>query len=151
MDLLVLGGSGFVGRALVDEGLASGWTVTTLNRGTARPVAGVTALTGDRTAPGGLAALGDRAGTSSQTPGRGLRRPCGTSAALLADRADRYVYISSRSVYAYPAPAGSGRDRARGRGVLLRHRFRRLRQGEGRRGAGVAEAFGDRGILAGPG
>ncbi|HEX3833910.1 MAG TPA: hypothetical protein VHW04_18165 [Solirubrobacteraceae bacterium] len=31
--LHVLGGSGFVGGALVAEGLARGWEVTTFNRG----------------------------------------------------------------------------------------------------------------------
>lgn len=32
------------------------------------------------------------------------------AARLLADRAGRYVYVSSRSVYAYPAPAGLPED-----------------------------------------
>src|SRR5688572_23052479 len=107
MDLLILGGSGFVGRALVEEGLARGWNVTTLNRGTREPVDGVTALAGDRTTPEGLAALGDRrwdvvADTWSWAPAA-VR----ASAAFLADRADSYLYVSSRSVYSYPAPAGS--------------------------------------------
>ena len=31
--LLVLGGSAFVGRAIVDDALARGWDVTTFNRG----------------------------------------------------------------------------------------------------------------------
>src|SRR4051794_20537132 len=33
MDLLVLGGTHFVGRAVVEDALARGWTVTTLSRG----------------------------------------------------------------------------------------------------------------------
>jgi 2'-hydroxyisoflavone reductase len=32
-NLLVLGGSGFVGRAVVSEATADGWAVTTFNRG----------------------------------------------------------------------------------------------------------------------
>jgi 2'-hydroxyisoflavone reductase len=36
-SLLVLGGSGFVGRAAVLEAVARGWSVTTFNRGTADP------------------------------------------------------------------------------------------------------------------
>ena len=107
MDLLVLGGSGFVGRALVADGLARGWAVTTLNRGSRPPEKGVTALVGDRSLPGGLAALADRewdvvADTWSWAPSA-VR----DSAALLARRAGRYVYVSSRSVYTYPQPAGS--------------------------------------------
>ena len=31
--MLVLGGSAFVGRAIVDDALARGWDVTTFNRG----------------------------------------------------------------------------------------------------------------------
>lgn len=57
MKLLVLGGTEFVGRAVVDEALARGADVTVFNRGTHAPPAGVTALRGDRTAPDGLAAL----------------------------------------------------------------------------------------------
>ena len=57
MRLLVLGGTEFVGHAFVDEALARGWPVTVFNRGTHRTPDGVTALRGDRTAEGGLAAL----------------------------------------------------------------------------------------------
>jgi nucleoside-diphosphate-sugar epimerase len=59
MRLLVLGGSEFVGRAVVTAALGRGWEVTVFHRGQHRPPPGVRALHGDRTAPDGLAALAD--------------------------------------------------------------------------------------------
>jgi 2'-hydroxyisoflavone reductase len=60
-SLLVLGGSAFVGRAVVSEASARGWEVTTLNRGTsgyAHPE--VTALHGDRLDETSLRPVRDR-------------------------------------------------------------------------------------------
>jgi nucleoside-diphosphate-sugar epimerase len=67
----------------------------------------VTSLLGDRTQLDGLAALDDGewdavVDTWSWAPVV-VRR----SATLLRDRVARYVYVSSRSVYAYPAQPGS--------------------------------------------
>ncbi|MCW2886987.1 MAG: putative reductase [Streptosporangiaceae bacterium] len=109
MRLLVLGGTEFVGHAFVDEALSRGWPVTVFNRGTHRPPDGVTALRGDRTAEGGLAALEGQGewdvvvDTWSWAPSA-VR----DAASALAGRVDRYVYVSSRSVYAQPRPPGSG-------------------------------------------
>src|SRR5512139_3057706 len=50
MRLLLLGGTGFVGRVAATEAVRRGWDVTVFNRGGGRPPDGVTALTGDRTA-----------------------------------------------------------------------------------------------------
>jgi 2'-hydroxyisoflavone reductase len=61
--LLVLGGSGFVGPALVGEGLERGWEVATFNRGRSA-VQGdprVRRLRGDRTGPATLGPLADQA------------------------------------------------------------------------------------------
>jgi 2'-hydroxyisoflavone reductase len=107
MRLLVLGGTEFVGRAFVEEALALGHDVTVFNRGTHEPPAGVTALRGDRTKPGGLEPLAGGewdvvVDTWSWSPSA-VR----DAANLLADRADRYVYVSSRSVYAPPVPYGA--------------------------------------------
>ncbi|MFJ5638424.1 NAD-dependent epimerase/dehydratase family protein [Streptomyces sp. NPDC093223] len=113
MRLLVLGGSEFVGRAVVAAALGRGWEVTVLNRGRHRPPPGVRALTGDRTAPGGLAALADGTtwdavvDTWSAAP-RAVRE----TARLLRGRAGRYAYVSSCSVYAWPRPADSAEDAA---------------------------------------
>ncbi|MBX2797927.1 MAG: NAD-dependent epimerase/dehydratase family protein [Myxococcales bacterium] len=108
-ELLVLGGTSFVGRAMATEALAAGFRVTVLNRGTQPPVQGVRALEGDRTEVDGLAAL-------AADPTRfdlvfdtwsGDPDVVRASAALLQDRADRYVYVSSRSVYAFPPAEGA--------------------------------------------
>ncbi|MFG2935147.1 NAD-dependent epimerase/dehydratase family protein [Streptomyces sp. NPDC048282] len=107
MRLLVLGGTEFVGRSVVEAALGRGWEVTVLNRGRNRPTPGVRSLYGDRTAPGGLAALDDGTewdavvDTWSAAP-RAVRE----AARLLRGRAGRYAYVSSLSVYAWPRPAG---------------------------------------------
>ena len=115
MKLLILGGTEFVGRAFVDEALASGWQVTTFNRGTHEDRVGVTALHGDRSQPNGLAALSTVAADSGEwdvVVDTWSWAPFAVrdAATLLKDRAERYVYISSRSVYEYPAPAGASED-----------------------------------------
>lgn len=110
MDVLVLGGTEFVGRSIVSEALSRGARVTILNRGMHPPPAGVTALRGDRTAPGGLSAL--ERGRWDVVVDTWSWAPSAVrdAAALLEDRADRYVYVSSRSVYRFPMQAGSGED-----------------------------------------
>jgi 2'-hydroxyisoflavone reductase len=112
MRLLVLGGTEFAGRAVVEAALGRGWEVTVLNRGRHAPVPGVRSLTGDRTAPGGLDALTGAEGdwdavvdTWSAAP-----RAVHESARLLRGRARRYVYVSTCSVYAWAPPAGWTED-----------------------------------------
>lgn len=54
--LLVLGGTAFVGRIVVDAALARGWSVATFNRGlTGDDVPGAEAIRGDRENPGDVA------------------------------------------------------------------------------------------------
>lgn len=114
MRLLILGGTEFVGRAVTEAALARGWDVTVFHRGRHAPPPGVTELLGDRTTEGGLAAL---AGTGKGPGGgyawdlvvdtwSGAPSAVRDAARLLADRAARYAYVSSRSVYDHPAPAG---------------------------------------------
>ncbi|MGP3984608.1 NAD-dependent epimerase/dehydratase family protein [Streptomyces sp. KR80] len=110
MRLLMLGGTEFVGRAVTEEALARDWQVTVFHRGRHEPPPGVVDLRGDRNAADGLAALGEGewdvvVDTWSDAPSA-VR----DTARLLADRAERYVYVSSRSVYAYPMPAGLSED-----------------------------------------
>ncbi|MEU6216265.1 SDR family oxidoreductase [Streptomyces sp. NPDC047022] len=113
MRLLVLGGTEFVGRAVVEAALGRGWEVTVLNRGHHPPLPGVRALRGDRTAPGGLAELegGERGEWDAVVDTwSGAPRAVRETARLLAGRAGRYVYISSCSVYAWAPPADYAED-----------------------------------------
>ncbi|MGW1561571.1 SDR family oxidoreductase [Streptomyces sp. NPDC002144] len=110
MRVLVLGGTEFAGRAVVEAALGRGWEVTVLNRGRQRPPAGVRALRGDRTAADGLAALAEGTWDVVVDTWSAAPRAVHESARLLRGRAGRYVYVSTRSVYAWPAPAGYGED-----------------------------------------
>lgn len=100
MRILILGGTVFLGRALVGAALERGHTLTLFNRGKSNPelFSQVEKLHGDRTAD--LSVLADRRwdaviDTSGFVP-RIVRR----SAELLARAVDHYTFISSLSVYA---------------------------------------------------
>jgi nucleoside-diphosphate-sugar epimerase len=101
--LLVLGGSGFVGRVITTAARERGWTVTVLNRGRRMQPAGVETLIGDRLAPDGLDALDDRSFDVVVDTWSAAPRIVQASAKRLATRAGTFVYVSSRSVYEYPA------------------------------------------------
>ncbi|MEU5401682.1 NAD-dependent epimerase/dehydratase family protein [Streptomyces sp. NPDC005963] len=105
MRLLILGGTEFAGRAVVDAALARGWEVTVFHRGRHGAPPGVVELLGDRTEPDGLAALAE--GTWDVVVDTWSAAPSAVrdSARLLADRVGRYVYVSSCSVYAWPPVA----------------------------------------------
>jgi 2'-hydroxyisoflavone reductase len=101
MRLLVLGGTAFVGRAIVELAVAQGHDVTVLNRGHHHSPAGVTARTGDRTAPGGgLDALGDTTYDAVIDTWASAPQPIRDAVRILSGRARHYTYISSQSVYA---------------------------------------------------
>jgi 2'-hydroxyisoflavone reductase len=108
MRLLVLGGTHHVGRSVVEEALARGDTVTTLNRGVSGPSApGARALHADRTDPYALReALGDETWDAVVDTWSGAPRAVLDSAGALADRAGHYSYVSSRSVYTWPPAVG---------------------------------------------
>lgn len=106
LSLLVLGGSGFVGRAVVEEGCRRGWEVTTFNRGRGMAIPGISRILGDRLDPATLHPLRRRDWDVVVDTWSGAPRAARDSAMLLADRAARYVYISSESVYAPPPPIG---------------------------------------------
>ncbi len=101
--LLVLGGTRFLGPAVVESALAQGFEVTLFNRGQSHPGlfadAGVTELRGDRDA-GDLSALEEGrwdsvVDTSGYVPGQ-VR----AAAELLGPRIGHYVFVSTISVYA---------------------------------------------------
>ena len=99
MNLLILGGTIFLGRYLVEAALARGHQVTLFNRGQHSPelYPGVEKLRGDR--DGGLAALRGRRWDAVVDTSGYLPRVVRASAELLADAVGHYTFISSISVY----------------------------------------------------
>ena len=110
MNVLVLGGTHFVGRAVADDAVARGWAVTTLNRGQSPQPAAAESLIGDRTRSDGLDALRGREFDVVVDTWSGAPRVVRDSAALLADAAGAYLYVSSRSVYTWPPSIGADED-----------------------------------------
>ncbi|SDS94001.1 NAD-dependent epimerase/dehydratase family protein [Actinoplanes derwentensis] len=101
MRILVLGGSGFVGRAMAELAVARGDTVTVFNRGLRSPVDGVEVRTGDRLADDGLAALATGEWDAVVDTWSAAGEVVGAAAALLKGRAGHFTYVSSRSVYLF--------------------------------------------------
>lgn len=100
MDLLVLGGTAFLGRAVVADALARGYRVTTYNRGvTSADADGVEALHGDRTVPDQFAALAGRRFDAVLDTSGYVPRDVAANAALLAPTVPRCGFVSSVSVY----------------------------------------------------
>ncbi len=145
--LLVLGGTSFVGRTVVTEAVDQGWSVTTFNRGRApwtHPA--VERIVGDRTVAADLELLRQSQWDAVVDTWSGAPLVVRDSAAVLVDRIDRYLYISSRAVYATPmprdmnesAPTVPGSAHAGATGY-----------GQDKRGSELAveAAFGERGVL----
>ena len=96
MKLLVLGGTKFLGRHVVAHALAEGHEVTTFTR--TSEVAGTESLHGDR--DGDLDALRGHAWDGVVDTSGYVPRIVRQSAELLKDSVQRYVFVSSISVYA---------------------------------------------------
>jgi 2'-hydroxyisoflavone reductase len=103
MRLLVLGGTRFVGRAVIDDALARGWDVTSVHRGlSGAPPAGATSLLADRAVPGELArVLGGATWDLVVDTWDGAPRVATEAAQVLRGRVQRYGYVSSMSVYTW--------------------------------------------------
>src|SRR5258708_2070739 len=169
MRLLVLGGTRFLGRAIVDEAIRRGYDVTTFSRGlSGEPRPGAEALHGDRTNSTDLLRVAERdfdlvIDTSVIAP-----RHVAASARLLAPKVRHYTYVSTLSVYAgfgevpvsEPPPAwhrgrgqgaGAGGDPGRGTADGRRpgHRARPGRAAAAALGAGPGAAGGRGGALVG--
>ena len=99
MKLLILGGTIFLGRYLVEAALARGHQITLFNRGQHSPelYPAVEKLRGDR--DGGLDVLRGRRWDAVVDTSGYLPRLVRASAELLADAVDHYTFISSISVY----------------------------------------------------
>lgn len=101
MRLLVLGGTRFVGRAMVEMGVARGYEVTTFNRGlSGKDLSAVVAVHGDREDAGDLdrLAAGRQWDAVIDTSGF-VPRVVGAAARALSGEASRYVFVSTVSVY----------------------------------------------------
>ncbi|WP_200215259.1 NAD-dependent epimerase/dehydratase family protein [Micromonospora coerulea] len=148
MRLLVLGGTGFVGGAVVTEAVRRGWSVTVFNRGLHGDVpVGVRRLRGDRTAPDGLAALAGGEWDLVVDTWDGAPRAVRDAARALVGAAGHYGYVSSGSVYAEPVLPGSDEDApvVAAAADALDGDYAHLKAG-GERAA--IEVFGDRALLA---
>ena len=99
MNLLILGGTVFLGRHLVEAALGAGHRVTLFNRGRhgAELFPQVANLRGDR--DGGLDALAGRRWDAVIDTCGHVPRLVRASAELLAGNVDHYTFISSISVY----------------------------------------------------
>jgi 2'-hydroxyisoflavone reductase len=99
VKLLVLGGTKFLGRAVVEAALERGHEVTTFNRGQTNPALfpEVEKLHGDRDS--GLDALHGRAWDAVIDTSGYVPRVVRESAELLVDAVQLYVFVSSISVY----------------------------------------------------
>lgn len=115
MKLLILGGTVFLGRHVVDAALNRGHHVTLFNRGqhNADLFPEVEKLRGNR--DGDLKALrGGRWEAVIDTCGY-VPRIVSASASLLAEQVERYVFVSSISVYADFSAAGMDESASVGR------------------------------------
>jgi 2'-hydroxyisoflavone reductase len=112
MRLLVLGGTAFAGRHLVELAIERGHDVTLFNRG----------QTGAGLFPGVERVIGERAGNLEGLAGRPFDAAVDTSgylpadversATILAGTTGRYLFVSSRSVYADHSAPGANEDAA---------------------------------------
>jgi 2'-hydroxyisoflavone reductase len=157
MKLLLLGGTRFLGRAVVDAALARGHEVTLFTRGKQPNQwgAAVTMLVGDRdpaVAPG-LAALDAGSWDAVIDTCGYVPRIVGASAQKLRDRVGRYLFVSSISVY--PDMSMPGVDEDAPVGVLEDPATEEIGKYYGPLKAAceevVREAFGARACIVRPG
>lgn len=109
MKLLVIGGTRFVGRHLVEAALARGDAVTLFNRGQSGAApAGVELRVGDRRAD--LSALAEGTWDAVVDTCGFLPREVASMVSLLKGRVGRYLFVSSVSVYASSAVGNTEDD-----------------------------------------
>jgi 2'-hydroxyisoflavone reductase len=150
MRILVLGGTGWLGRAVAEAALADGHEVVCLARGTSGSVVeGAIHLAADRESPRAYAAVTGRRWDGvielSSEPGY-----VHEAAAALAGSARRWIYVSSVNVYRSFANVGEDEDAP----LLDPLRNDRMRSPDDYGAAKVAceravlEAYADRAVIA---
>lgn len=114
MRILVLGGTSFVGRAIVDDALTTGADVTLFSRGKTGPglFRQLTRLTGDRDTGDYSALSGGHWDAVVDVSGY-LPRHVGQAMDKLRDRVGRYLFISSHAVYRLDLGPGTTEDAPR--------------------------------------
>lgn len=112
LRILILGGTGFIGPHQVEYALARGHQVTLFNRGRTNPTLfpAVEKLVGDRSAPDGYAALKGRAWDVVVDNPASLPRWVREAAAALQGAVQRYVFVSTLSVFANRREIGMTED-----------------------------------------
>jgi 2'-hydroxyisoflavone reductase len=106
MDILFIGGTRFVGRAMAEVAARRGHSVTLLHRGRTSPdtLRGLEHLEADR--DGDLSALADRSFDATIDVCAYVPRQVRTLAEALDGRGGHHVFISTMSVYADPDEPG---------------------------------------------
>lgn len=110
LDILILGGTGFIGPHFVETALGRGHTLTLFNRGKRNPdlFADVEQITGDRN--GQIDGLKGRRWDAVIDNSGYVPRHVRLTAELLRGHVGRYLFISSISVYASFAKPGIDED-----------------------------------------
>ena len=110
MDLLILGGTGFLGRHLVEAALADGHRPTLFNRGLSEPglFPEIEKIEGDR--EGDLSPLSGRRWDAVIDTCGYMPRVVRASAGLLAGAVDHYTFVSSISVYSDDIEPGADEE-----------------------------------------
>jgi 2'-hydroxyisoflavone reductase len=109
MRMLIIGGTVFVGRALVECAMARGHEVSLFNRGNTNPdlFPDVEKLRGDRTTDEGLSALDGKTWDAVIDVSAYFPRAVTLSAEKLKDATPHYTLISTISVYDTPPEQGN--------------------------------------------
>jgi nucleoside-diphosphate-sugar epimerase len=107
MRIVVIGGTHFVGRAMVEDAVARGHEVTVFHRGKEEPEGfpDVEHVHGDR--DGGLGALAGRSWDVALDTSAYVPRQVREVVEVLGDAVGRYGYVSTLSVYPDDAPHGA--------------------------------------------
>ncbi|MBK9966011.1 MAG: NAD-dependent epimerase/dehydratase family protein [Holophagales bacterium] len=108
--VLILGGTRFLGPALVDAALAKGWELTLFNRGKSNPGLfkdrPLEEIHGDRNVVDDVKKLAGRKWDAVIDTSGYFPKQVRSAMAVLAGNVGQYVFISSISVYATPMKAG---------------------------------------------